>query len=144
MVRGPLVEESANTLEGVNRLRAAYSGPIGYETDHIHNFEERTWIRESIESRRFFYEFDAMRKRELLERLTEVEVFERFLHQTFVGQKRFSLEGCDMLVPILDSIIRNAASGGSREMVIGMAHRGRLNVLAHILGKPYAAILAEF
>ncbi|MFL5801971.1 MAG: 2-oxoglutarate dehydrogenase E1 component [Roseiflexaceae bacterium] len=144
IVRGPLVAGSRNALEAVEKLRRAYCGAIGYETDHIQIFEERTWIREAIESYRFFYGLDDERKRELLQRLTEVETFERYLHQTFVGQKRFSLEGCDMLVPMLDSIIRNAASAGTHEIVIGMAHRGRLNVLAHILGKPYADILAEF
>src|SRR6266542_2134753 len=144
IVRGPLAEESANALEGVEKLRAVYSGSIGYETDHIQNYEERSWIREAIESRRFFYGFDDNRKRELLMRLTEAETFERFLHTNFVGQKRFSLEGCDMLVPMLDSIIRNAAAAGTHEVVLGMAHRGRLNVLAHTLGKPYSSIMAEF
>ena len=144
IVRGPLVEGSRHAQEAIQKLRQAYSGSIGYETDHIQIFEERSWIRQVIEDRRFFQGFDANRKRELLERLTEVEVFERFLHQTFTGQKRFSIEGCDMLVPILDSIMRNAASAKTHEVVIGMAHRGRLNVLAHILGKPYAAILMEF
>ncbi|MDZ4717252.1 MAG: 2-oxoglutarate dehydrogenase E1 component [Roseiflexaceae bacterium] len=144
IVRGPFVQDSANALEGVQKLRAAYSGLIGYETDHLQDYAERNWMREAIEARSFFYGFDARRKREILERLTEVEVFERFLHQTFVGQKRFSLEGCDMLVPILDSIIRAAAAAGTREIVIGMAHRGRLNVLVHILGKPYASVFAEF
>lgn len=144
IVRGPLAAESRHALEGVQKLRAVYCGAIGYETDHVQVFEERAWIREAVESRRFFYGFDAMRKRELLERLTEAETFERYLHQTFVGQKRFSIEGCDMLIPMLDSIIRNAATAGVHEVVIGMAHRGRLNVLAHILGKPYSAILSEF
>ncbi|MEM8532822.1 MAG: 2-oxoglutarate dehydrogenase E1 component [Chloroflexota bacterium] len=144
IVRGPLVEGSQHAQEAIQKLRQAYSGSIGYETDHIQIFEERSWIRQVIEDRRFFQGFDANRKRELLERLTEVEVFERFLHQTFVGQKRFSIEGCDMLVPILDSVMRNAASVKTHDVVIGMAHRGRLNVLAHILGKPYAAILMEF
>ena len=144
IVRGPLAAESRNALEGVQKLRSVYCGTIGYETDHVQVFEERAWIREAVESRRFFYGFDAGRKRELLERLTEAETFERYLHQTFVGQKRFSIEGCDMLIPMLDSIIRNAATGGVHEVVIGMAHRGRLNVLAHILGKPYSAILSEF
>src|SRR5690349_10211652 len=143
IVRGPLAAESRNALEGVQKLREAYSGSIGYETDHIQIFEERAWIRDAIEDRRF-WNAGPQRRREILERLTEVETFERFLHSTFVGQKRFSIEGCDMLVPMLDSIIRNAAAAGSREVVIGMAHRGRLNVLAHVLGKPYAAILAEF
>ncbi len=144
IVRGPLAEGAANAREAVAKLWQAYAGSIGYETDHIHNFEERTWIREAIESRQFFYGFGGQHKRELLERLTEVETFERYLHTTFVGQKRFSLEGCDMLVPMLDSIIRNAAIGGTHEIVIGMAHRGRLNVLAHTLGKPYESVLAEF
>lgn len=144
IVRGPLVAQSAHALDGIQKLRAVYSGSAGYETDQIHNFQERAWIRDSVEGRLFYYGFDAQRKRELLERLTEVELFERFLHQTFVGQKRFSLEGSDMLVPILDSIIRAAAQAGTREIVIGMAHRGRLNVLVHILGKPYAAVFSEF
>ena len=83
-------------------------------------------------------------KKELLKRLTEVEGFERFLHQTYLGQKRFSIEGTDALVPMLDTVIRDAATAGVREVVLGMAHRGRLNVLTHILGKPYAAIIAAF
>jgi len=143
IVRGPLAAESRDALEGVQKLRQAYSGSIGYETDHIQIFEERAWLRDAIEDRRFF-SAGRERKREILERLTEVEVFERYLHSTFVGQKRFSIEGCDMLVPMLDSIIRNAAAGGAHEVVIGMAHRGRLNVLAHVLGKPYADILSQF
>ncbi|KAB8146033.1 2-oxoglutarate dehydrogenase E1 component [Chloroflexia bacterium SDU3-3] len=144
IVRGPLVEGSHSARDGVERLLQAYSGSIGYETDHIHKYDDRTWIREAVESRQFWYGFSPRHKRELLERITEVESFERFLHTTFQGQKRFSLEGCDMLVPMLDSIIRNAALSGVQEIVIGMAHRGRLNVLAHTLGKPYSAILAEF
>jgi 2-oxoglutarate dehydrogenase E1 component len=144
IVRGPLVAQSANAAEGVEKLRQIYSGPIGYETDQIQNYEERAWIRDCAESRRFFGGMDADRQRELLDRLTEVETFERFLHKTFPGQKRFSIEGCDMLVPMIDAIIRNAAMAGTREVVIGMAHRGRLNVLAHILGKPYLSILSEF
>ncbi len=144
VVSGPLSQGAANALEAIGRLRRVYSGSIGYEDDHVQNHEERQWMRDAAETGQFFADFDAQRKRELLERLTEVETFERFLHQTFTGQKRFSLEGTDMLVPMLDSIIRNAASSGTREVVLGMAHRGRLNVLAHVLGKPYSAILAEF
>jgi 2-oxoglutarate dehydrogenase E1 component len=144
VVRGPLAEGAPTVAEGVERLRQAYSGSIGYETDHIQDYEERTWIREAAESRIFFQNFDADRQRELLDRLTEVESFERFLHKTFPGQKRFSIEGTDMVIPVIDAIIRNSAATGTREVVIGMAHRGRLNVLAHILGKPYSAILTEF
>lgn len=144
IVRGPIVAQCKNAAEGVEKLRQIYSGPIGYETDQIQNYEERAWIRDSAESQRFFGWPDADRQRELLDRLTEVETFERFLHKTFPGQKRFSIEGCDMLIPMIDAIIRNAAAAGTREVVIGMAHRGRLNVLAHILGKPYLSILSEF
>ncbi len=144
VVSGPLSGGAQNALEAIGKLRRAYSGPIGYEDDHVQNHEERQWMRDAVETGRFFQDIDDQRKRELLERLTEVETFERFLHQTYTGQKRFSLEGNDMLVPIIDSIIRNAASSGTLEIVLGMAHRGRLNVLAHVLGKPYSAILAEF
>jgi 2-oxoglutarate dehydrogenase E1 component len=144
IVRGPLAAGARNAADGVGRLRQAYSGSIGYETDQIQEFEERAWIREAAEDRRFFGQLDADRQREILDRLTEVETFELFLHRTFPGQKRFSVEGCDMLVPVIDAIIRNAAAEGTREVVLGMAHRGRLNVLAHILGKPYLSVLTEF
>jgi 2-oxoglutarate dehydrogenase E1 component len=144
IVRGPLSVDAANAREGIERLRRVYSGPIGYETDHIQDYHERTWIRAAAEDRRFFQGFDVERKKEILDRLTEVETFERFLHRTFPSQKRFSLEGTDMLIPMLDAIIRNAAAAGTKEVVLGMAHRGRLNVLAHILGKAYSQILTEF
>ncbi|MBP1464490.1 2-oxoglutarate dehydrogenase E1 component [Candidatus Chloroploca sp. M-50] len=144
IIRGPVATHVRNAAEGVERLRQIYSGAIGYETDQIQNWEERNWIREAAESGRFAFDLDTDRQRELLDRLTEVETFERFLHKTFPGQKRFSIEGTDMLVPVIDAIIRNAAAGGTREVVIGMAHRGRINVLAHILGKPYSSILSEF
>jgi 2-oxoglutarate dehydrogenase E1 component len=144
IVRGPIAANAANAADGVEKLRQVYSGPIGYETDQIQNYEERNWIREAAESRRFFGGLDAERQREMLDRLTEVESFERFLHRTFPGQKRFSVEGNDMAIPMIDAVIRNATAAGTREVVIGMAHRGRLNVLAHILGKPYSSILAEF
>ena len=144
IVRGPLVAGAKDAREAVVRLRAVYAGSIGYETDHVQSYAERSWIRDAIESQRFFQNTQGVTERELLERLTDVETFERFLHQTFVGQKRFSIEGNDMLVPMLDSIIRNAGLHGTHEVVIGMAHRGRLNVLAHTLGKPYSTILGEF
>ena len=144
VVGGPLAEGTKNALEALGRLRQAYSGTIGYEDGHIQNPEERTWLQEAAESRRFFQDFDTDQKRQLLKRLTEVDGFERFLHQTFVGNKRFSIEGTDVLVPMLDRIIHEASLSHTHEVVMGMAHRGRLNVLAHILGKPYATILQEF
>jgi 2-oxoglutarate dehydrogenase E1 component len=143
VVISPLAHDAVNAYEAISRLRQAYSGTIGYEDDHVQSHEERAWLREAAESRRFFH-IDRTYQRDLLDRLTEVETFERFIHQTFPGQKRFSLEGNDTLIPILDSIIHHAAESGTREVLIGMAHRGRLNVLSHILGKPYSAILAEF
>ncbi len=144
VVGGPLAEGAQNALEALGRLRQAYSGPIGYEDDQIQVAEERQWLVQAIESRRFFDGFGPAQKREVLERLTEVEGFEKFIDKAFGKVKRFGIEGTDMLVPILDSVIHEAAQVGTQEVVMGMAHRGRLNVLAHILGKPYAAILEGF
>ena len=106
--------------------------------------EERRWLREAIETGRYRAPVDPIDPIALLERLTDVEGFEKFLHRTFPGKTRFSIEGLDMLVPILDEVISEAAEAGLRQAFIGMAHRGRLNVMAHVLGKPYEQILAEF
>jgi 2-oxoglutarate dehydrogenase E1 component len=146
VIGGPLSKGAANALAALAKLRQAYSGSIGYEDDHIQIADERDWLRNAIETGRFFNDFGPQDKRDLLERLTEVDTFEQFLQKTppFIGQKRFSIEGTDMLVPVLDTIIRCTAQAGTREVVVGMAHRGRLNVLAHVLGKPYATILSEF
>jgi 2-oxoglutarate dehydrogenase E1 component len=135
---------SANALEEVRRLREVYSGTIGYDYHHIPNAHERAWLREAIESARFTAPLDANGKRALLERLTRVEGFEKYLHKTFFGQKRFSIEGTDMLVPILEEVASAAARAGTRDAIIGMAHRGRLNVLAHVLEKPYEKIIVGF
>jgi 2-oxoglutarate dehydrogenase E1 component len=135
---------AANALEATERLRAIYCHTIGYDYDHVQVAEERAWLRDAAENRRFFRSMSAPAKVDLLERLIEVETFELFLHRTFPGQKRFSIEGADMLVPILDEAIRCQTYRGNREVVLGMAHRGRLNVLAHVLGKSYADILKEF
>ncbi len=131
-------------LDAIGRLRAIYSGTTGYDFDHVQNYEERAWLVEQVEQGAFSGVPEPEERRALLERLVEVEEFERFLHSTFQGQKRFSIEGSDTLVPMLDALIHLAAHVGTREVVIGMAHRGRLNVLAHVLGKPYAAIFSEF
>ena len=146
VINGQISKTCSDALEAIKRLREAYSGSVGYEDDHIQIHEERLWLRHAVESGVFFSEITDRDKRDLLERLTSVETFERFLHSTppFAGQKRFSIEGTDMLVPVLDTIIHCTALAKTREVVIGMAHRGRLNVLAHVLGKPYAAILKEF
>ena len=143
-VRGPIASQARHALDGVERLRAIYSGTIGYEFDHIVDARERDWLRDAIESGRYRSPLDANGKRSLLQRLSQVEGFEKYLHKAFFGQKRFSLEGTDMMVPILDEVIERAGSGGARDVVIGMAHRGRLNVLTHVLEKPYEMMISGF
>ncbi|MEP6756165.1 MAG: 2-oxoglutarate dehydrogenase E1 component [Chthonomonadales bacterium] len=144
VVNGPLSIGAANALEAIGRLRRAYSGSVGYEDGHMQSDEERQWFRDAVESRRFFADFTSSQKRHVLELLTKVDTFEQFLDKTYVKVKRFSVEGVDMVVPICDNIIREAAASGTREVVMGMAHRGRLNVLANIFQKPYAWILKGF
>ncbi|HEX6748592.1 MAG TPA: 2-oxoglutarate dehydrogenase E1 component [Longimicrobium sp.] len=135
---------SPNLLAEVRRLRQIYSGSVGFDYHHIPHAAERAWLREAIETGRYAQPLPPERKKALLQRLTEVDGFERFLHRTFFGQKRFSIEGTDAMVPMLDEVVREAAEAGGREVLIGMAHRGRLNVLTHVLGKPYAMMLAGF
>ncbi len=144
LIGGPVAAQAANAFEAIEALRRIYSFTIGYDYDHIHIPEERTWLREAAESGRFRPPRDPIDPRRLLERLTQVEVFEHFLHRIFPGRTRFSIEGVDMLVPLLDEIIDTAAEANICAIVIGMAHRGRLNVLAHVLGMTYEQILAEF
>jgi 2-oxoglutarate decarboxylase len=125
-------------------LRETYTGTIAYEIEHISEHEQRVWLRQAIESGAYRDALDSDRRRELLRRLAEVEALETYLHKAFLGKKQFSIEGLDALVPMLDETIELAASAGAREVVFGMAHRGRLNVLAHTVGRPYETILAEF
>jgi 2-oxoglutarate dehydrogenase E1 component len=141
---GPAADGAAHALEVIERLRRIYCGTSGYDFNHVWVAEERGWLWQAVESGQFRPPRDPINYDELLDRVTQVEVFERFLHRTFPGRTRFSLEGLDMMVPILDEIISDAAAAGVRHVMIAMAHRGRLNVLAHILRKPYAQILAEF
>jgi 2-oxoglutarate dehydrogenase E1 component len=144
LVGGPVAERAVNALEAIQALRTVYSSTIGYGYAHIHAPAEREWLRHAAESGRFRPPQDPIDPLALLERLTQVECFERFLHRSFPGKTRFSLEGLDMLVPVLDEVIGAAAEAGIRNILIGMAHRGRLNVLAHVLHKSYTQILAEF
>jgi 2-oxoglutarate dehydrogenase E1 component len=130
--------------ESLPHLQATYCGTMAYEIEHISTHEERVWLREKIESGAYRRPLPADEQRALLRRLTEVEALEKFLHKAYLGQKRFSIEGVDMLVPMLDLTIERAAESGARDVVIGMAHRGRLNVLAHTIGRPYETIFAEF
>ncbi|NMP20848.1 2-oxoglutarate dehydrogenase E1 component [Sulfobacillus harzensis] len=133
-----------NALDAINLMRQFYSGPLGYDFSHVHNIEERDWLRRQVEGPEREQPLTRDEKRAVLKRLTEVEAFERFLHTAFPGQKRFSIEGTDVLVPMLDVLVADGVKAGAHEVVIGMAHRGRLNVLAHVLGKPYLKIFSEF
>jgi 2-oxoglutarate dehydrogenase E1 component len=135
--------ESGTAADVIARMRELYCGTIGYEFDHLHG-KEREWFRQTIESRRLTEGLSAEEKRALLRRMTEVDGLERFLGLAFVNVKRFSIEGVDALVPMIDEAIARAAQGGTREVVIGMAHRGRLNVLSHVMGKPYERLFKEF
>ena len=130
--------------EALPRLQDAYCGTMAYELEHISNHGERVWFRQMIETGYHRQTIAPEEARWLYQRLIDVEAFERFLHKAYLGQKRFSIEGVDLLVPMLDLIIELSAQQGAREVVIGMAHRGRLNVLAHTVGRPYETIFAEF
>jgi 2-oxoglutarate dehydrogenase E1 component len=128
----------------VNRLRSLYAGNVGFEFDHLGAASEREWLRDQIESGRVHQPLTVDEKKAILQRLTEVDGLERFLGRVYQGYKRFSIEGTDMMVPMLDAVIETAAASGAREVSIAMAHRGRINVLAHILAKPYKTIFGEF
>ena len=134
----------ATLAEALPRLRETYCGPIAYEVEHIGSHSQRLWLREAIETRRYRVPLSDEEQKQLLKRLTEVDALERFMHKAYLGQKQFSVEGLDMTVPMIDEVTQLAGSAGAREVVIGMAHRGRLNVLAHNLGRSYGSIFAEF
>jgi 2-oxoglutarate dehydrogenase E1 component len=136
--------EDGTAADVVARLRELYSSRIGFEIAHLGNVDEREWLREEIESGRLNAPLGEGDKRAVLQRLTEVDGLERFLGRAYQGYKRFSIEGGDILVPMLDVAIEAAATHGTREIDLAMAHRGRINVLAHTLGKPYATIFEEF
>jgi multifunctional 2-oxoglutarate metabolism enzyme len=125
-------------------LRETYCGTIAYEIEHISDHEQRVWLRQAIESGLFRQPLPVEEKKALLERLSQVEALEGYLHKAFLGKKQFSIEGLDVTVPMLDEALDLGGRRGAREVVLGMAHRGRLNVLAHTVGRPYEAILAEF
>ena len=126
------------------RLKATYTGSIGAEFMYIAEVEQRQWLYQRLESAGGNYNLDADTQRRTLERLTAAEGLERYLHTKYVGQKRFSLEGGDSLIPMMDTIIRSAGKDGVKDVVIGMAHRGRLNVLVNTLGKNPRKLFDEF
>ena len=130
--------------EALPALREVYCGTIAYEIEHISDHAERVWLRQAIESGRYRQPLPPEERTALLERISQAEGFEQYLRRSFLGQKQFSLEGLDAMVPMLDEAIEIAAGAGAHEIVIGMAHRGRLNVLAHTVGRSYESILREF
>ena len=133
-----------NLEESLPHLRAVYCGTTGYESEHLASHEQRMWWREQVESGTFRDPLTADESKAVFARLTEVDSLERFMHKAYLGQKQFSIEGLDMTVPMLDELIHLGTDLKSHEIVIGMAHRGRLNVLAHNLGRSYGSIFAEF
>ncbi|HET6223396.1 MAG TPA: thiamine pyrophosphate-dependent enzyme, partial [Dongiaceae bacterium] len=125
-------------------LKRTYSGTIGAEFMHISDAAQRRWVHERLERASGNYALSATERKHILDRLTAAEGLERYLHTKYVGQKRFSLEGGDALIPRLDELVQRGGAAGVREMVIGMAHRGRLNMLVNILGKAPGQLFAEF
>jgi 2-oxoglutarate dehydrogenase E1 component len=130
--------------DALPHLRETYTGTLAYEIEHIASHRQRVWLREHIESGAFREPLTRGERIALLRRLVEVDALERFMHKAYLGQHQFSIEGLDMTVPMIDKLIELSAAHGGREVVIGMAHRGRLNVLAHNLGRTYDTIFAEF
>jgi multifunctional 2-oxoglutarate metabolism enzyme len=136
--------EGETLLEVLPRMRAAYCGTMAYQIEHLSSHQQRMWLREMIETGWHRKPLDAEEKRQLLERLVQIFGFERFIEKAYLGQKMFSIEGLDTVVPMLDELFEMAHTEGARDVVIGMAHRGRLSVLAHNLGRSVESILAEF
>lgn len=134
----------SNLAEILPELRRTYCGTIAYEVEHINNHAERAWLRQTIETGEHSVRLTTAEKARLLDRLTAVEVFERFLGRTYLGQKRFSIEGLDVLVPMLDHLIELVGQAGARTVEIGMPHRGRLSVVVHVVGVVEATIFDEF
>jgi 2-oxoglutarate dehydrogenase E1 component len=134
----------ATLRELLKALRDTYCRTIGVEYMHIQDTHIRGWLQERMEPTRNRPHFDRAKKLRILTSLHYAELFERFLHTRYTGQKRFSLEGSETLIPLLEAIVEKAADMEVREIILGMAHRGRLNVLANILRKPYSEIFAQF
>ncbi len=137
-------EQERSVADALHELRDIYAGSIGYEFEHLDDHVKVEWLWDQVETGANFPDMTTEQKRRLLHRLTQVEGLEQFLHRAYLGQKRFSVEGTDMLVPMIDLAMEEAIRDGAVEAVLGMAHRGRLNVLTHIVGVSYGELLAEF
>lgn len=136
--------EQATLSEVIGFLKQTYSTNIGLEYMHITQSEQRKWVQDWFESRRSTPDFSAEKKLRILKQVTAAETLEQYLHKKYVGQKRFSLEGGDSLIPAMDWLVHAAAAAGLQEIVIGMAHRGRLNMLVNVLGKQPSDLFGEF
>ncbi|HUK00106.1 MAG TPA: 2-oxoglutarate dehydrogenase E1 component [Stellaceae bacterium] len=143
-VNGVLGFETATLREILAALKATYCGHVGVEYMHMQELEQRQWIQARIEVPRNQTEFTREGKRAILERLTVAEMLERFLDRRYTGTKRFGLEGGESLIPALEQVIKRGGQLGMKELVLGMPHRGRLNVLTNVMGKPFAALFSEF
>jgi 2-oxoglutarate dehydrogenase E1 component len=142
---GTLIGPEQATLRDILKaLQETYCGTLGIEYMYLSSRAEKRWIQERLEPVRSKPRYSADTKRQILERITAAEGLERFLHTRYVGQKRFSLEGGETLIPMLDDLLQRAGAAGVQELVIGMAHRGRLNVLVNTLGKMPKDLFAEF
>ncbi|PZR59658.1 MAG: multifunctional oxoglutarate decarboxylase/oxoglutarate dehydrogenase thiamine pyrophosphate-binding subunit/dihydrolipoyllysine-residue succinyltransferase subunit [Candidatus Meridianibacter frigidus] len=139
------VKVPGDTLADVlPRLRETYSSTIAYEVEHISNTAQREWLRDRIESGKNRVKIPPARQIEVLQRLTRVETLERYMRKMFLGQKTFSIEGLDVMIPMLEEMLVMLGQDGINHAVIGMAHRGRLNTIAHVVNVPYEEILSEF
>ena len=138
------VDRQMKLAEILKQLRHIYTGRIGAEFAHVSTTEERLWLQDRFQDGRLHYRFTNDERLNLLWQLTAAEGLERYLHTRYVGQKRFSLEGGDALIPLLDDVVQRSGVAGIEEIVIGMAHRGRLNVLVNVLGKSPSMLFSEF
>jgi 2-oxoglutarate dehydrogenase E1 component len=136
--------EGETLLEALPRMREAYCGTIAYQIEHLSSHQQRMWLRDMIETGWHRKPLEPEEKQQLLDRLIQVFGFERYLEKAYLGQKMFSIEGLDAVVPMLDEVFEMAHTEGAHDVVIGMAHRGRLSVLAHNIGRPAESIMAEF
>src|SRR5437764_2846710 len=133
-----------NLAEVMTHLRETYCSTIAYEIEHISSHEQRNWLRERIESGRYRQPLSPERKLQLLGRLTKVEAMDRYLRKAFLGQKTFSIEGLDSMIVMLEETLQLLSDNGTRQVVMGMAHRGRLSVIAHVVNRTYESLLVEF
>ncbi|MFN3828075.1 MAG: 2-oxoglutarate dehydrogenase E1 component [Micavibrio sp.] len=143
-INGVLGMETATLREILQVLKQTYAGSIGVEFLHMSDPEQKAWIQQRIEGPRNNTDFTPEGKRAILQRLTAAETFEKFLHVKYTGTKRFGLDGGEALIPALEQVMKRGSQLGVEEVVLGMAHRGRLNVLTNVFGKPFTALFSEF